>query len=45
MPGIYLLDIAGPCDVFAAADKILDGKGGYEILLALNQYQKDPYQK
>jgi transcriptional regulator GlxA family with amidase domain len=34
MPGIYLLDIAGPCDVFAAADKILDGKGGYEILLA-----------
>lgn len=34
MPGIFLLDIAGPCDVFAAADKILDGKGGYEILLA-----------
>lgn len=34
MPGIFLLDIAGPCDVFAAADKILDGNGGYEILLA-----------
>ena len=34
MPGIFLLDIAGPCDVFAAADKYLDGKGGYEILLA-----------
>lgn len=34
MPGIFLLDLAGPCDVFAAADKILDGSGGYEILLA-----------
>lgn len=34
MPGIYLLDIAGPCDVFAAADKILNGNGGYDILLA-----------
>lgn len=34
MPGIYLLDMAGPCDVFTAADKILDGSGGYEILLA-----------
>jgi transcriptional regulator GlxA family with amidase domain len=34
MPGIYLLDIAGPCDVFAAADKILDGNGGYNIVLA-----------
>jgi transcriptional regulator GlxA family with amidase domain len=34
MPGIYLLDVAGPADVFAAADKILDGNGGYEILLA-----------
>src|SRR5438067_316357 len=34
MPGIFLLDMAGPCDVFAAADKILDGNGGYEILLA-----------
>jgi transcriptional regulator GlxA family with amidase domain len=34
MPGIYLLDIAGPCDVFAAANKALDDKGGYEILLA-----------
>lgn len=34
MPGIFLLDIAGPCDVFAAADKILDGNGGYEIQLA-----------
>ena len=34
MPGIYLLDIAGPTDVFAAADKLLDGNGGYEILLA-----------
>src|SRR5215475_9228552 len=34
MPGIFLLDIAGPCDVFAAADKLLDGNGGYEIILA-----------
>ena len=34
MPGIFLLDVAGPCDVFAAADRILDGNGGYEILLA-----------
>ena len=34
MPGIFLLDVAGPSDVFAAADKILDGNGGYEILLA-----------
>lgn len=34
MPGIFLLDVAGPCDVFAAADKILNGKDGYEILLA-----------
>jgi transcriptional regulator GlxA family with amidase domain len=34
MPGIFLLDIAGPCDVFAAADKILNGNGGYELLLA-----------
>lgn len=34
MPGIFLLDMAGPCDVFAAADKLLDGNGGYEILLA-----------
>ena len=37
MPGTFMLDIAGPCDVFAAADKILseDGTGrGYEILLA-----------
>lgn len=34
MPGIFLLDVAGPSDVFAAADRILDGNGGYEILLA-----------
>lgn len=34
MPGIFLLDVAGPADVFAAADKILDGNGGYEIILA-----------
>jgi len=34
MPGIFLLDIAGPCDVFAAADKILDNNGGYELMLA-----------
>ena len=34
MPGIFLLDIAGPCDVFAAADKFLNGNGGYDILLA-----------
>ena len=34
MPGIFLLDIAGPCDVFAATDQILNGNGGYEILLA-----------
>ena len=34
MPGIFLLDIAGPCDVFAAADKILDDNGGYTVMLA-----------
>lgn len=34
MPGIFLLDLAGPSDVFAAADKILNGNGGYDILLA-----------
>lgn len=41
MPGTYMLDIAGPCDVFAAADNILqeglgtEGAGsGYNILLA-----------
>ncbi|RFM33910.1 GlxA family transcriptional regulator [Chitinophaga silvisoli] len=41
MPGTYMLDIAGPCDVFAAADQILreglgtEGAGsGYNILLA-----------
>ncbi|MBS1565974.1 MAG: helix-turn-helix domain-containing protein [Bacteroidetes bacterium] len=32
-PGVFLLDIAGPCDVFAAADKALDEKGGYEVEL------------
>lgn len=40
MPGIYLLDIAGPCDVFAAADKLLDGNGGYEILMASPTHSK-----
>jgi transcriptional regulator GlxA family with amidase domain len=39
MPGIYLLDVAGPTDVFMAADRALSeipgtGKGGYELLLA-----------
>jgi transcriptional regulator GlxA family with amidase domain len=34
MPGTFLLDLAGPCDVFGAADKALDGDGGYDILLA-----------
>jgi transcriptional regulator GlxA family with amidase domain len=34
MPGIFLLDIAGPCDVFAAADKILGDNGGYKVMLA-----------
>lgn len=34
MPGIFLLDIAGPCDVFAAADKLLNGNSGYDVLLA-----------
>lgn len=34
MPGTFLLDIAGPCDVFAAADKALEDEGGYEILMA-----------
>jgi transcriptional regulator GlxA family with amidase domain len=34
MPGTFLLDIAGPCDVFAAADQALNGQGGYEVLLA-----------
>src|ERR1700676_5095860 len=39
MPGIFLLDIAGPCDVFMSADRALSenpgtGGGGYELLLA-----------
>jgi hypothetical protein len=39
MPGIFLLDVAGPCDVFMMADSALGenpgaGKGGYELLLA-----------
>jgi len=34
MPGIFLLDVAGPCDVFAAADRQLNGNGGYDVLLA-----------
>jgi transcriptional regulator GlxA family with amidase domain len=39
MPGTYLLDIAGPCDVFTAADFALredpgSKRGGYELLLA-----------
>ena len=39
MPGIFLLDIAGPTDVFMAADRGLNenpgaGKAGYELLLA-----------
>ena len=43
MPGIYLLDIAGPTDVFTAADKIINdnpgtGKGGYDLLLASPLY-------
>jgi len=39
MPGIFLLDIAGPGDVFMAADRTMredpgPGRGGYELLLA-----------
>jgi transcriptional regulator GlxA family with amidase domain len=39
MPGTYLLDFAGPCDVFSAADKIRsefagEQADGYEVLLA-----------
>ena len=39
MPGIFLLDIAGPCDVFMAAERALgenpgNRQAGYEILLA-----------
>ena len=39
MPGIFLLDIAGPCDVFMSADRALSenpgtGGAGYELLLA-----------
>ncbi|MDP4149939.1 MAG: helix-turn-helix domain-containing protein [Bacteroidota bacterium] len=39
MPGIFLLDIAGPCDVFMAAERALSekpghGSAGYELLLA-----------
>jgi len=39
MPGIFLLDIAGPCDVFMSADRVLSenpgtGREGYELLLA-----------
>ncbi len=39
MPGIFLLDIAGPCDVFMMADRSLgenpgNSGAGYELLLA-----------
>ncbi|TDW96261.1 GlxA family transcriptional regulator [Dinghuibacter silviterrae] len=39
MPDIFLLDIAGPCDVFMSANRVLNenpgmGAGGYELLLA-----------
>jgi transcriptional regulator GlxA family with amidase domain len=39
MPGTYMLDIAGPLDIFTAADRILNQTAattdtGYEILLA-----------
>ncbi|MBN9381301.1 MAG: GlxA family transcriptional regulator [Chitinophagaceae bacterium] len=39
MPGIFLLDIAGPCDVFMSANRVLNedpdvGSQGYELLLA-----------
>lgn len=39
MPGIFLLDIAGPCDVFMAANRFLNenpefGEEQYELLLA-----------
>jgi transcriptional regulator GlxA family with amidase domain len=39
MPGIFLLDIAGPCDVFMAADWVLgedpgSSRAGYELLFA-----------
>jgi transcriptional regulator GlxA family with amidase domain len=39
MPGIFLLDIAGPCDVFMAADRALSANpgaagAGYELVLA-----------
>lgn len=39
MPGIFLLDIAGPCDVFMSANKVLgenpgSSEAGYELLLA-----------
>jgi len=39
MPGIFLLDVAGPCDVFMAAERVLAekpgaGGAGYELLLA-----------
>jgi transcriptional regulator GlxA family with amidase domain len=33
MPGIFMLDIAGPCDVFIAADNALNNNA-YEVLLA-----------
>ncbi len=39
MPGIFLLDVAGPADVFSAANRVLEdqpeaGREGYELLLA-----------
>jgi len=33
MPGTFLLDIAGPCDVFTAADQAMNNNG-YEVVLA-----------
>lgn len=35
--GFQLLDLAGPIDVFDAADRVLEGKGGYELILAAPQ--------
>jgi transcriptional regulator GlxA family with amidase domain len=39
MPGIFLLDVAGPADVFSAANRVLEehpevDKDGYELLVA-----------
>ncbi|MGO6904921.1 DJ-1/PfpI family protein, partial [Rhizobium ruizarguesonis] len=31
MPGVQMLDVAGPMDVFSEANKLINGRSGYEL--------------